>query len=231
MGQTAGQAGSAYNEFLQPYDPAQYEDIFKKSVVDPTMQQYNQQIIPGIQQRFVDANAGSSSALNQALGQSANDIGTLLGGQYGNFFNQQQQNKLNALFGLGNMAGQKTYQPIIRQDSGLAGPLIGAAGTVGAGLAMSSETVKENVRPYAKGLDLLKAMDVKIYDYIERVGGEKNKVGLIAERLPTELRGEVEGIPAVDLYGLIGVLINAVKELNQKIDRLEGKNGPLLSKR
>src|SRR6185436_5402897 len=102
------QAQQAYQQFLQPYDPKQYEDVFQKSVVDPTMQVYNQQVVPGIQQRFVDANAGSSSALNQALGQSANDLGTMLGSQYLDFFKQQQANQLSALSGIGGLAGQQT---------------------------------------------------------------------------------------------------------------------------
>lgn len=214
------QAQQAYQQFLQPYDPQQYEDVFQKSVVDPTMQVYNQQVVPGIQQRFVDANAGSSSALNQALGQSANDLGTMLGGQYLDFFKQQQANQLSALSGIGGLAGQQTFTPLISQKQGILGPLIGAAGTVGAA-ALSSEKVKENIRDYGKGLDVIKDLEVKIYDYIESVGGAKNKVGVMAEKVPSEIQGEIEGVKAVDLYGLIGLLINSVKELNERIVQLE----------
>lgn len=221
LGNGTGQmAGQAYQQFLQPYDPAQYQDVFQKSVVDPTMQTYNQQVLPGIQQRFVDANAGSSSALNQALGQSANDLGTMLGGQYLDFFKQQQANSLSALGGLGGLAGQQTFTPLISQKEGILGPLIGAAGTVGAA-AMSSEKVKENIRDYHKGLDVIKDLEVKIYDYIQEVGGARNKVGVIAEKVPEEIQGDIQGIKAVDLYGLIGLLINSVKELNERIVQLE----------
>lgn len=213
-------AKQSYKDFLQPYDPQQYQDVFQKSVVDPTMQTYNQQIVPGIQQRFVDANAGSSSALNQALGQSANDLGTMLGGQYLDFFKQQQANQLSALSGIGGLAGQQTFTPMISQKQGILGPLIGAAGTIGAA-AVSSEKVKENVRDYKKGLDVIKNLEVKIYDYIESVGGAKDKVGVMAEKVPSEIQGEIQGIKAVDLYGLIGLLINSVKELNERIVHLE----------
>lgn len=214
------QAQQAYQQFLKPYDAQESQDLFQKSVVDPSMQVYNQQVVPGIQQRFVDANAGSSSALNQALGQSANDLGTMLGGQYLDFYKQQQANQLSALSGLGGLAGQQTFTPLISQKQGILGPLIGAAGTVGAA-ALSSEKVKENVRDYKKGLDVIKDMEVKIYDYIESVGGAKNKVGVMAEKVPAEIQGEIQGIKAVDLYGLMGLLINSVKELHERIVQLE----------
>lgn len=213
-------AAQSYQQFLQPYDPARYQDIFQKSVVDPSMQVYNQQILPGIQQRFVDANAGSSSALNQALAQSANDFGTMLGSQYLNFFNQQQANQLSALGGLGGLAGQQTFTPLVSQKEGILGPLIGAAGTIGAA-ALSSEKVKENVRNYDKGLEVIKNLEVKIYDYIKEVGGGRDKVGVMAETVPQEIQGEINGIKSVDLYGLMGLLINSVKELHGKVEQLE----------
>lgn len=215
------QAQSAYQQFLQPYDAQQYEDIFQKSVVDPTMQVYNQQVLPGIQQRFVDANAGSSSALNQALGQSAADLGTMLGSQYLDFFKQQQANTLSALGGLGGLAGQQTFQPVVNQKQGILGPLIGAGGTIGGAAMLSSEKVKENIRDYDKGLEVIKDLKVKIYDYIADVGGAKDKVGVIAETVPKEIQGEIQGIKAVDLYGLVGLLINSVKQLHAKIEQLE----------
>ena len=223
MLQGQGQAaGNAYSQFLQPYDPKQYEDVFNKAVVDPAMQQYNQKIVPGIQQRFVDANAGSSSALNQALGQSAADLGTMLGGHYMNFFNQQNANTLSALSGLGGLAGQQTFTPLVSQQQGLAGPLIQGAGQLGAApITASSEKVKENIRDYPKGLDVLKDLDVKIYDYIAEMGGGKDRVGVIAEKVPVEIQREIDGVKAVDLYGLIGLLINSVKELNERIVQLE----------
>jgi hypothetical protein len=210
---------------LRPYDPQQYNDVFQKAVVDPTMQVYNRQIVPGIQQRFVDANAGSSSALNQALGQSAADLSTSLGSQYLNFFNQQQSNTLNALNGITGIGGQRTFEPLVSQSEGILGPLIGAGGKMAAAGIMSSEKVKQNIRDYDKGLDLLCKFKVKHYDYIEKVGGEKNKVGLIAESLPSELRTVVHGVEAVDVYGLVGVLINSVKELSEKVEMLEALHG------
>lgn len=125
------QASQAYSQFLQPYSPEQYEDVFQKSVIDPSLKAYQQQIVPQIQQRFVDANASSSSALNQALARSAEDLGTSLGSQYGQFFQAHQNRQMEALKGVGALATQRTFEPIIQQRAGILGPLVGAAGQIG----------------------------------------------------------------------------------------------------
>lgn len=217
-------AGQAYQNFLQPYSAEQYQDVFNQAVVDPAMMQYEQQVLPAIQQRFVDANAGSSSALNQALAQSAGDLTTQLGSQYLNFFNQQQANQLSALSGLGGLAGQQTFQPLVSQSGGILGPLIQAGGSVGAAAMMSSEKVKENVKDFKElGLSALKNFLVKKYDYVEEVGGQKDKIGFIAEELPKELTATKDGILHVDLYALMAVMVNAIQELNDKVVQLEGK--------
>lgn len=130
-GQTGNLAGGAYQQFLQPITPESYESVFQKSVVDPAMMQYERSVLPALQQRFVDANAGSSSALNQALSQSASDLTTMLGQQYGQFYNQGQQNQLNALSQLGGLGTQRTFEPIISQSQGIMGPLLGLLGSLG----------------------------------------------------------------------------------------------------
>lgn len=122
---------NAAEMFGQFFDPSGYEDVFQRSVVDPAMMAYEQQALPAIQQRFVDANAGSSSALNQALGQSATDLSTMIGQQAGQFYQNQQGNQLNAMQLLNQLIGQKTFDPMVQQKQGLAGPLLGAAGTLG----------------------------------------------------------------------------------------------------
>lgn len=244
------------------------QSAFKTGVVDPMMQQYNQQVLPGVQQRFTDLNAGSSSALNQALASSANDLTTQMGQMYLPFMQNQQQNKLaaasglsniylpfmqqqqntrmgaaqgyaglsnpymdiyraqagnrlNALSGLGGLVAQQRFTPMIHQQQGLAGPLIGAGGSILGGIAMSSIKTKENIFPYEKGLEIVKNLDVKSYDYKSEFGGIKNKVGVISEELPDELCTDLNGIRCVDTYGLISILINSVKELEEKVARLE----------
>lgn len=128
IGQAGPGAMQAYQQMLQP---GGYDDLFQQSVVDPAMLAYEQQALPAIQQRFVDAGAGSSSALNQALGQSAADLSTMIGQQAGQFYQNQQSNQLSTLQLLNQLIGQQTFEPMVAQQSGLAGPMIGAAGTLG----------------------------------------------------------------------------------------------------
>lgn len=215
------QAGQAYQQFLQ--GPEGYEDMFQKAFVDPAMKVQQEQILPGIQQKYVDQEAGSSSALNQALSQSATDLSTMLGTQFGQFYQGQQTNQLEALRQLLGLTGQQTFQPYMQQRQGLAGPLMQAGGQIGAGYMMSSRHVKENIREYKKGLEELNELDVKQFDYIKDIGGEKNRVGLIAEDVPNETTAMKDGILHVDLYGIMGLMINAIKELSNKVEQLEAK--------
>ena len=110
-----GTAGQAYGQFLQPQN---YEKMFRENIVEPTTRAYEQRVVPGTQQRFVDANASSSSALNQALAQGASDLTSSLAGQYTNFLQGQQQNTLGALGQLGGLAGQRTFQPYVQKGWG-----------------------------------------------------------------------------------------------------------------
>lgn len=123
----------AYGEFLQPYNPEQFSDLFQKSFVDPSIQALQRQIIPGIKESFLGLDESGSGSLNRALAQSASDVATGLGQQYMNFYNQQQQNKLGALGQLGNLSAQRTFQPHIQQTQGILGPLLQGLGAAAGG--------------------------------------------------------------------------------------------------
>lgn len=207
--------------FLQPQSQEDMQAAFQQSYVDPAMQTFEQQVVPGIQQRFVNEGAGSSSALNQALAQSAGDLTTSLGAQFGQYQQNQQQMQQNAIGQFLPLMSQQTFNPQFQEQQGLAGPLINAIGNIGGGWARSSHKVKENIRGYNKSLEVLKDLTVRQYDYIEEVGGDKDRVGLIAETLPTELTKSIDGILHVDVYGVLGLLINTIKELNDKVVLLE----------
>lgn len=210
-------------QFMQPQSQEDLEATFQKTYVQPALQAMEQQIAPAIQQRFADAGAGSSSALNQALGQAASDLSTSMGSQFGQFQQNQQLQQLQALQGFSPMLTNQTFSPLIQQQSGILGPLIQAGGQIGAAAAMSSKDVKENIRKYDKGMNELVKLDVMQYDYIKEVGGAKDKVGLIAEHVPKEMTASKDEILHVDLYGVMGLMINAIKELNERIVQLEGK--------
>lgn len=229
--QNAGGLGSStFERFLGPMDEEQMQGVFQKAYVDPAMMAYNQQVVPGIQERFEGAGASSSSALTQALAQSASDLSTSLGSQYGQMYNQQNSNALNALQLLQPYVMGQTFSPHMQDRQGILGSMLGAVGNIGAGAVsnpsffpkvLSSKKAKENIRSYEKGMDDLRKMDVKQYDYIKEVGGHKDRVGLIAEELPEEVTMEKDDYLHVDLYGVMGMMINAIKELESRIENLE----------
>ncbi len=238
LGNVGGDFSNVLMQLLNPQEQGQqFEDQFQKGVVQPTMQTYQQDILPSLEQRYSDVGAGSSSALNQALTRSSEDLTNLLAGQRIGYQGQQQQYGLQnqqlrqqaqqgALQQIMNLVGQRAYQPIVQGPTeGLIKPLIGAGGqAAAASILASSRLVKDNIRDYDKSLDVLDTMKVKQYDYtIEVPGEQKDRVGLIAEELPGEITVVQDGVLSVDLYGLVSILVNCVKDLNANMKQLQEK--------
>lgn len=129
-------------QLLNPSDSqGGFEDQFQKGVVEPQLQTYNQDILPALEQRYADAGAGSSSALNQALVRSSDDLNQLLSSQRIGYQGQQQQMRQSAqnsaLQTIMNLMGQKSFQPIVQGPTeGLIKPLIGLGGQLGAASIM-----------------------------------------------------------------------------------------------
>jgi Chaperone of endosialidase len=225
LGPNAGQASQAYGQMLQPYNPEQFQDFYQKSFIDPAQQVLQRQIIPGLKENFLGLDESGSSALNRALAQSATDVSTALGSGILGQYNQYQANRLSALSGLGGLAGSQTFQPMISQSQGILGPLIGAAGTVGGAALLSSREYKENIRPFLKGLEALKAMQAYRYDYKPEYSNRKDQVGVMVEDSPLEIVDNEDGMKMINIYGLAGLLVNAVNELRAKVEELEKKGG------
>lgn len=208
---------------MQPYDQNQFQDFYQKSFIDPAQQALQRQIIPGIKENFLGLDESGSSALNRALAQSATDVSTSLGSGILGQYNQYQANRLSALSGLGGLAGSQTFQPLINQQQGILGPLIGAAGTIGGAALMSSIEYKENIRPLEIGLEALKKMKAYRYDYKPEICDKKDAVGVLVEDSPKELVVEHEGMKGVDVYGLVSLLVDCVNELHAKVEALQAK--------
>lgn len=137
MGGAQGGAGNAYKQLLEG-NGAGFEDQFQQGVVDPAMKTYSQDILPAIEQRFTDANAGSSSALNQALSKSSEDLTSMLGGQriqYQQGQQQlQQQGQLGALGQMLQMLNSRQFDPIVQgPQGGMLKDIIGATGNIAGG--------------------------------------------------------------------------------------------------
>jgi hypothetical protein len=103
MGQYNPQAGQqamnlgmgALQSSTAPYDPMAAQNFWQKSMVDPAMQQYTQQILPAIKESYAARNAQDSGAMNRALAQSGTNLATNLSGQLADVMYQGQQSQLN----------------------------------------------------------------------------------------------------------------------------------------
>ncbi len=215
------QAAAGFSQFLPGGGGGQ-------PIIDAAMKRYQQQTVPSLL-NSLGGNTKGNSGLNQALAASASDLNTNLGAQLA-------QMQLQASSGLGAMGqnqgqlgvGTPGFAYLQNQPPFWQQALLSSIGAIGEAskaipglVALSSAKVKENIRHYEKGLDVIKHLDVKMYDYLPIAGGEKDKVGIIAEKIPKEIQTNINGIKAVDLYGLIGILINSVKQLNERIEELE----------
>ena len=130
----------------RPNDSGQFNDMFQKSFVDPSIQNLQRQIIPTIKENFMGLDSAGSSALNQALAQSATDVATNLGSQQMNQYNQQIGQNLQGL-------GIKQFKPIIQESDGLLKQLVQilasagggylAGGPVGAGAGVLANIMKK----------------------------------------------------------------------------------------
>jgi hypothetical protein len=103
----------------------------------------------------------------------------------------------------------------------------------------SDSRVKENVKPYTKGLDVISQINPVTYDYNGKAGFEKTKgnIGVIAQdvkdilpesistylkKLNEEDKSETE-LYNFNSHALTYVLINAIKELKAEIDLLKAQ--------
>jgi hypothetical protein len=103
-----------------------------------------------------------------------------------------------------------------------------ATGTVTAATLTetSSITLKENINPITNALDLIQQLVGVTYD--RKDGSKKNEAGLVAEDvekiLPNLIGYDENGKPVgIHYTKLTAYLIEAVKELTDKIKRLENK--------
>lgn len=106
-------AAEFYQQMLQGMSPEEMEQTFQRSYVEPATKAYQENIVPQLQQRFLGGDESGSSALNQALASSAQDLASSLGSQYAGFQQQQTQNRFGAAQGLMGAGQTNVQQPYI----------------------------------------------------------------------------------------------------------------------
>ena len=124
LGGLQGPTGSGmdYLQGILSDDPQSYADFEA-----PYKQQFEQETVPMIAERFAGLNAGSSSALNQTLGQAGSDLSTTLAGLRANL----KGGAMSQLQGLLGMGMQPTHQTMY--NPGYGGALGALGGSLGAG--------------------------------------------------------------------------------------------------
>lgn len=234
---------------LAAFDPEQTSNAFEQYIGNPARQSFQEEYIPGIQERYVGKGGGRSSAAELMATQGATKLETNLAGrksqtlldaerqreqirqgaisqslQYAQAPQQSQQSDFDRFLQSVNLGFTPAYDTIVNPGSpGILPSLISAAGSA-AGAAASSREIKENIKDFDGGLDLIKEMEVKKYSYIEGVEETRTKhIGLIAEDMPKEIQKVVKNVLHVDVYGLLAISINAIKELSRKVEALESR--------
>jgi hypothetical protein len=108
---------------------------------------------------------------------------------------------------------------------GGASPTGGTGGDIQLALQLaamfSDERVKENIEPIENALEKVEQLNGVMFDYTEAVESDGNRHGgIIAQDLEKVLPDaviEVDGIKKVDMNAVIGLLVEAVKELSGKV--------------
>lgn len=210
-----------------------------------SQRQFQQNVLPDIMNTF-GRGSRSNSALYQALAAAGTNLQSQLNSQLAQYAMGERERQQNLQFGAGQalqQTGLPQAQLSLSREKNLyipkgenIGTQLALGATEGAGKAAgqaavtaamaSSREVKDNVREYTKGLETVREMNVKQYDYTVPVGGRQtDRVGLIAEDVPQEVQAMVGEIRGVDVYGLVAILINSIKQLDQKVKLLEESYG------
>lgn len=107
--------------------------------------------------------------------------------------------------------------------------LISSVGSIVGGVAGCDERIKENVKEFHDGLDMVMQLEPVTFDYIpeSRFHDGKNHIGFIAQKVDKVVPQAVSRIHdgtdvlMVDFKELVGVLVNAVQDQQKQIDSLK----------
>lgn len=133
-----GQGDGQFNDLYGPFNPQYAENAYQKGVVNPAMRNWNQNIAPGVMERFGDQ--GNSSALNNSMSAAGRDLQENLSNQASPFmYEAMLQNQQNRLQGVNTAMNTQAFSPYVQQ--GVPGPFQGVmegAGNAAGQAGMSS---------------------------------------------------------------------------------------------
>lgn len=126
--------GGQFSDLYGQFNPEQAAGVFQKGVGDPAMRNFNQRVIPGIQQAFADQ--GASSGLNNSLATAGRDLQEGLDSQLAMFIQQQQNmSNQNRMQGINQGLNTQAYTPYLQQGNSGMVPQLLSGFSQGAGQA------------------------------------------------------------------------------------------------
>jgi len=153
-------------------------------------------------------------------------LGSFLGSETGSSMLGSALGGIGGLLGMGGGAGMTAAGLGAMTPLGATG-LIGPAGLSGLGAAtlallpmISDKRLKENIQKIDNALEKLEKIEGKTFTFKET---KEESAGLIAqdvENVLPEAVGESAGYKYINYSGVIGLLVNAVKELNDKVNQI-----------
>lgn len=188
--------------------------------------------LPGASQGAysVSTNAGNSAVQNQmAPGQAliagnASGAGTVATGQ--GLRLQGLSSILSAQTSYANAQNAAT-----KAGGGGFGEVLGGLGSVGQGLgamgfSISSKKLKKGLRKVGNVLDGVRKLEVGDWKYKDGVSDEGRHVGPYAEDVRREFGDKVApGGKMLDMVSMQGIMLKAIQEIDQKVDKIGKKNG------
>ena len=122
--------------------------------------------------------------------------------------------------GTGSSWGASPGYELMKSFGQSYGSSMGQSAAMGTTMGMSDERLKENIEPIDNALDKVLKLNGKTYNFI---GRNTRDAGVIAQDLekvlPEAVAEDGRGIKYVKFNAIIGLLVNAIKEL------AEGSNG------
>jgi len=174
---------------------------------------------------YVDTGVTSATAAAAAAQTSAN-TGIANAATAQTSANTALSNAANAAAGA-NAANTNANNRVLRTGDTMTGSLAvqGTITATGDVTAFSDIRIKKNINDIDNALD--KVLKLKGVTF-ERLSDNKKSLGVIAQDvlsvIPEVVREEKDGYLSVAYGNIVGVLIEAIKELNSKIEILENKN-------
>jgi hypothetical protein len=91
-------------------------------------------------------------------------------------------------------------------------------------IATSDRRVKTDIQTISNALDIVKGLRGV---YFTRIGQMKQTVGVIAQEvetvLPEVVHTDSEGLKSVSYGNMVGVLIEAMKDVSERLEKMENK--------